>query len=352
VIDSETFSSEWISSFPEANSSSRKQTIERCVHAFYLLERLAKKGFPFIFKGGTSLMLLLPEPKRFSVDVDIIMDPPYFDKIKKIAFSLRDKRLYKVEEDIRQPADVIKRHFKFYYHSVFQEPGAPDPYVLLDVVFEQSPYLHAQDHEIMMKWLKTSGRKIEVKIPSPEEMLGDKMTAFAPTTIGKLYSEGRYVEICKQLYDVALLSRLAKDEAQIKASYEAVSLIECKNRNNVYTPKQALEDSLETTRLIISEGNRPSEKEYFLTLVKGRNALVQFLINSYGEQGWLSDAAEAYLRYGSIAFSHAISSPAKNSETFVGRRYSLLKRALGNEKMNQLMIMVANDPKRESTKKL
>ena len=76
MIDHTTFSSEWISSFPEADSLAKRQTIEKCVHAFYLLERLAKKGFPFVFKGGTSLMLLLPEPKRFSVDIDIIMDFP------------------------------------------------------------------------------------------------------------------------------------------------------------------------------------------------------------------------------------------------------------------------------------
>jgi hypothetical protein len=85
-------------------------------------------------------------------------------------------------------------------------------------------------------------------------------------------------------------------------------------------------------------------------LAKGREALAQFLIGAYGEQGWLADAAEAYLRYGKMAFSHAVNAPAKNSEAFVGRRYSILKRALGNEKMNCLMIMVANDPKRESFK--
>ena len=70
------------------------------------------------------------------------MDPPFFDKIEKIAFSLRDEILYLVKEDFRKPEDVIKKHFKFYYHSLFQEPGTPDPYILLDVVFEQSPYLH------------------------------------------------------------------------------------------------------------------------------------------------------------------------------------------------------------------
>jgi predicted nucleotidyltransferase component of viral defense system len=344
MIDQETFSPEWICSFPEANTISRKQTIERCVHAFYLLERLAKQNVAFVFKGGTSLMLLLDEPKRFSVDIDVIMDKSYFNKMNKIAASIKDNRLFKFEEDIRKPADVIKKHFKFYYHSAFQCPGDPDPYVLLDVVFEKSPYQKASFHKVSMKWLKTNGCPIEVKVPSPEEMLGDKMTAFAPRTIGKLYSEGRYVEICKQLYDVALLSRIAKDEGEIKNSYKAVSLIERENRKNIFSEKDALEDSLEALRLIMSLGHRPSGGENFLMLQKGKDALGQFLIGNYGDQGWLADAAEAYLRYGAIAFTNTATMPAKNSVTFVGRRYAILKRGLGETKLNLLMLMVANDP--------
>ena len=49
--------------------------IERCLFAFGLLEALRKVELPFIFKGGTCLMLLLKEPKRLSTDIDIIVDP-------------------------------------------------------------------------------------------------------------------------------------------------------------------------------------------------------------------------------------------------------------------------------------
>lgn len=33
--------------------------LERCVYAFALLEAITTVGMPFVFKGGTSLMLLL-----------------------------------------------------------------------------------------------------------------------------------------------------------------------------------------------------------------------------------------------------------------------------------------------------
>lgn len=49
--------------------------LERSIFALALLEALAKVGMPFIFKGGTSLLLLLEKPRRLSTDIDIILQP-------------------------------------------------------------------------------------------------------------------------------------------------------------------------------------------------------------------------------------------------------------------------------------
>ena len=49
--------------------------LERAVYAFGLLEALAKVELPFIFKGGTCLMLLMEAPRRLSTDIDIIVAP-------------------------------------------------------------------------------------------------------------------------------------------------------------------------------------------------------------------------------------------------------------------------------------
>ena len=42
--------------------------IERTIFAFGLLDALCEVGLPFVFKGGTSLMLLLKHPRRLSTD--------------------------------------------------------------------------------------------------------------------------------------------------------------------------------------------------------------------------------------------------------------------------------------------
>lgn len=49
--------------------------LERSIHAFGLLESLARVEMPFIFKGGSSLLLLLDHPRRLSTDIDIIVEP-------------------------------------------------------------------------------------------------------------------------------------------------------------------------------------------------------------------------------------------------------------------------------------
>ena len=49
--------------------------MEAMIYALYLLEHIQKTDLEFIFKGGTSLLLLMDQPKRFSVDIDIILQP-------------------------------------------------------------------------------------------------------------------------------------------------------------------------------------------------------------------------------------------------------------------------------------
>ena len=63
--------------------------LERTVFAFGLLEAIRSVDMPFIFKGGTSLLVMLDEPRRLSTDIDIIVDRDtdvdgYIEKAGKI----------------------------------------------------------------------------------------------------------------------------------------------------------------------------------------------------------------------------------------------------------------------------
>ena len=53
------------------------ELIQRAIFALGLVETLIVVGADFVFKGGSSLMLLNETPKRLSTDVDILVDPAY-----------------------------------------------------------------------------------------------------------------------------------------------------------------------------------------------------------------------------------------------------------------------------------
>ena len=63
----------WIEKISKTNKSD-KILVEKVIRAFLLLEGLALSNIPFIFKGGTSLMLLTGSSKRLSIDIDIIIN--------------------------------------------------------------------------------------------------------------------------------------------------------------------------------------------------------------------------------------------------------------------------------------
>lgn len=73
-IKNRKFLEESINELKKTNPKADIQLLEKTIGALYLVESLVNSGLNFVFKGGTSLVLLLNEIKRFSVDVDIITE--------------------------------------------------------------------------------------------------------------------------------------------------------------------------------------------------------------------------------------------------------------------------------------
>ena len=66
------FQPDWINRQRRELGNCDPAILEKCVHALTLLGYLAESGLQFIFKGGTSLLLHLPEVRRLSRDIDIV----------------------------------------------------------------------------------------------------------------------------------------------------------------------------------------------------------------------------------------------------------------------------------------
>ncbi|HCT71421.1 MAG TPA: hypothetical protein DF409_10765, partial [Bacteroidales bacterium] len=225
--------------------------LERAVYAFGLLEALCRVDMPFIFKGGTCLMLLLEHPMRLSTDIDIIVEPgTEIDVfIKKAAFIFP---FISYEEQIRQGKNkIVKRHFKFTYDSPVN--GKPF-YILLDVLIEENHYTCLVKREIKNELLLTGGEMLTVQIPDINCILADKLAAFAPHTTGILLGGTKDMEVMKQMYDVCSLLDVHTDFAVVRETYRKVSLAEIAYRGNEIKPEDALNDTHDALLTIASRG--------------------------------------------------------------------------------------------------
>lgn len=225
--------------------------IERTLYAFGLLEALCKVGMDFIFKGGTSLLLLLPHPKRLSTDIDIIVEPgtdvdAFIDAAGKI-FPFKS-----MEEQLRHSrSDIEKRHFKFSYDSPVKHAPL---YILLDVLFEENHYQQIVEKEIKSELLLTNEKNLSVRVPSIDCILGDKLTAFAPYTTGIPLRSDKDMEVIKQFYDISTLIDEFENFDNVRSTYYSVSKAEFRYRGDRATPESALLDTIQAAVCIGSRG--------------------------------------------------------------------------------------------------
>lgn len=238
--------------------------LERSVYAFGLLEAITRVGMPFIFKGGTCLMLLLERPMRLSTDIDIIVAPgtdlnTFIEEAGKIF------PFVSVEEQVRKGKNNIeKRHFKFVYESPVMERSI---YILLDVLFEDAKYKRLIAKPIKNELILTDGEDLTVQIPSVESILGDKLTAFAPHTTGILLNSNKDMEIIKQLYDVMTLIEVAEDFTEVRETYYSLVQDEIAYRGLDIGPGDALRDTYNATVSIASRGK--VSKEDYVSYLQG-----------------------------------------------------------------------------------
>jgi len=250
VITKENYSEEHIRQIENENRRD-PLLIERTLFAFGLLEALTKVGLSFIFKGGTSLMLLLSRPMRLSTDIDIVVEPgtdieKYIEKARVI-FPFIDG----IEQEREQKGRMEKRHFKFIYNS---QVNAPDTlYILLDVLFEENEYPIVTRKEIKNDLLLTEGENLLVTMPTVDCILGDKISAFAPHTTGIRFGK-KNLEIMKQFFDVCTLIDEFTNFECVLNSYKRISEREIAYREIKCTPKDALLDSFSAALCIGSRG--------------------------------------------------------------------------------------------------
>ncbi len=264
MISEKSFSKDWIIQKSKTNPG-QSEIIEKVITAFHLLESISLLDIDFVFKGGSSLLLQFESFHRFSVDIDILISEDNYAKLSEAIRNHLNSRFIKITEDIRKPSLLQKHHYKFYYQSVIRSDNGVLPYVLLDIVVDDNPYKKLTTKDIAIELLDTITPLSSVKIPSVEEMLGDKLTAFAPNTVGIRYKDMKTTEIIKQLFDCSKLFRSSKDFALVKETYIEICNREIKYRELKGVDYQhCLRDSIDTCKLILSDGKFGDHEMYKL----------------------------------------------------------------------------------------
>lgn len=281
-IKNKEFLEETIKNLKKENPSADIQLLEKTIGALFLVESLVNTGLDFIFKGGTSLILLLNEIKRFSVDVDIITEESK-EKVKQVISQIIEKQdlFTRVEENIRENA-VSKRmeiaHYKFFFKSVTDES---EKYILLDVAFESNKYTEVIEKRIENTKLNVKSN-LSVKVPSIESILGDKLTVLAPRTTGISYNSEKELELMKQLYDVDKLFNEVEDLNQIRESFINIANREIGYRKlKEVTYEDVLKDIEEFAKDIIYRENKDNLNKITIGIRKFTNFMLErkFLID-------------------------------------------------------------------------
>jgi len=238
MIKRKCFQKEWILSLRENRfPKTAPQLIEKTIYAFELLGLLAESDKEFVFKGGTSLLLLVPNFNRFSIDIDII---GRFSK-SELEQIIQNSVFLHVKEVIRKASDIPKRHFKFFYKSI----SGKEESILLDVLADNMPYTTLNSLSIELDWFEVD-KILSVKVPTINEILADKLTAFAPHTIGIRYGVNKETEIAKQLFDIGQLFKHITDLELLIETNKTLANQENAYRDNQFSSTEILNDAIQT----------------------------------------------------------------------------------------------------------
>lgn len=257
MINTKELTGEWIQQTAKRFKADPLLT-EKVIHALLLLEELVKQKLPFVFKGGTALMLHFNSEKRLSIDIDIILSDKETD-IEQTLQVIADKNVFtRFELDDRSKrSNIEKAHYKLFY-TPKRDVKEEEEFILLDILYEDVHYSNVVKLPIQSDFLPQQGEPLLVEVPTVENLLGDKLTAFAPKTTGIPYlkgSDNQSMEIIKQLYDIGTLFDVVEILNSVKETFRKFTVTELAYRNFDEKDMDAvLEDIYQTSLSICTRG--------------------------------------------------------------------------------------------------
>jgi predicted nucleotidyltransferase component of viral defense system len=246
MIAQKSITKEWIETVAKSKKAD-KILVEKVIRALLLLEGLSESGLNYVFKGGTALMLLFNSNKRLSIDIDIIIPEKSKDLTDILQNICAAKGFTHFEKQERiAGTNIDKEHYKLFFVSALNNQ---EGHILLDVLKEDIHYQNIIEMLIDSTFVIQENEPAMVHLPDFNNILGDKLTAFAPNTTGVPYRKGNKemgMEIIKQMYDIGCLCDKVdnpKVVSEVFASFAKTELLYRENQSNI---EEVLDDIIET----------------------------------------------------------------------------------------------------------
>lgn len=230
---------------------------EEAVHCLELVAEMVEAGLPFQFKGGNSLLLILPEPKRFSIDVDIATDAPR-ERIEACLneivgrftiFSRWEKRQHKTK-----PWLPIASYYCYFNSAV---NNGTETSIMLDAQLRRSPY-KTQKKAVTCGELYKS--KTLAELPLPSSIIGDKLLTLGPNTLGIPVGKGKEAQRLKHVFDVSRLLAARPLLSEIRAGFFACLRHENEIQERVRSVDETIEDTLAFCRSVAPHDVMPPDQ--------------------------------------------------------------------------------------------
>lgn len=190
---------------------------EQAVACLELAAELAGTGLEFVFKGGNSQLILLPEPRRFSIDVDIATGATREQVVAAVETVARHDFFTRwTHRQHKTKPWLPLTSFEVFYQS--HSTNEAESLVMLDAILQPCPY-PAQRRAVACGNLYRSGA--EVSVPTVPGLIGDKLLTLGPFTLGIPVGKKKAGQRLKHLFDVAHLATLTADYAAIRRSLDA-----------------------------------------------------------------------------------------------------------------------------------
>jgi hypothetical protein len=179
--------------------------VEKSTMALTLLEQLSVEGLDFIFKGGTSLMLLLDNFSRFSLDIDIFLRDER-EGLEDIFDAICKKGVFKswFEDERKTPSDVPKAHYGFVRESVLD---GRERAVFLDILYQEVGTRSLLKVPVRHRVIETAPRTCWDRADS-RRSAWRQADCLCAEHDGFPYGTGKEAEIIKQLFDLGVLSTI------------------------------------------------------------------------------------------------------------------------------------------------